>query len=164
MLTKGEPITLANLELATEQELYDYICTHLITQGEKSSNTTGCKYRMEKADGTVLRCAAGCLFTDEQYESVKEAVSKHHLSEDEHGTFAQKLEGSIWSSLVSQGFVPLAHAALIRELQRVHDSNRMITAFMIDSFSKVAKEFNLQPFSLAAWTESIEANKSSTNN
>lgn len=104
-------ITLATLEHATAQQVFDQVAEHLLTQGKRSINTLvewspglsgqPCAYR--GANG--LMCAAGCLIADEEYD----------ICMDRGGS-----EG--WDSLVTQGYAPGTHRALISSLQDLHDS------------------------------------------
>ena len=38
-------ITLATLAQATEQEIFDQVARHLIKQGKRAADGSGCKYR-----------------------------------------------------------------------------------------------------------------------
>lgn len=97
-------ITLSNLSESTEQEVFDWICINLLKQGEKSIilYSSDMHYPMYKnEDG--LKCAAGWLMSDDEYEGKFERVGS-------------------WDNLVSGGHVPSAHEELIRDLQIIHDS------------------------------------------
>ena len=88
-------ITLKTLKDATAQEVFDQVAAHLLTQGQKSEGRDeNCLYR--GPDG--LKCAAGCLIADDEYDN--------------------EMEGRAWS--VTVGFPP-AHSELIRALQFIHD-------------------------------------------
>lgn len=59
----------------TEQEAYEKIRAHFADEGNPfpavKTDEEGyehCVYREEREDGTVARCAVGCLISDEQYE------------------------------------------------------------------------------------------------
>lgn len=99
-------ITLATLHQYSAQEVFDYVCNHLLTQNEKSvdyidptnEDSISCKYRNE--DG--LKCAAGCLIGDEEY--------------------LYEMEGFIWSDMVVEFNVTSEYKSLIRELQKIHDT------------------------------------------
>lgn len=94
-------ITLATLHEATEQEVFDQVATHLLTQNKRSYNEelATCAYR--SPDG--LKCAAGCLIADEEYDL--------------------RWEDATWITLSRErGVVPSTHACLIEELQRIHDN------------------------------------------
>lgn len=95
-------ITLKTLEDATEQEVFNQVANHLLTQNEKSTNTTGvCLYK-SVINGKTLKCAAGCLIGDDEY-----------LSE---------FENNKWIHLGYEGLVPKYHLNLIRDLQCIHDN------------------------------------------
>ena len=88
-------ITLATLPQATAQEVFDQMATHLLTQNEKSAGYLF-RYRLGR-----LKCAAGCLISDDEYK--------------------KSWEGRDWDTLVNLNEAPKAHTDLILELQRIHD-------------------------------------------
>lgn len=95
-------ITLATLPHATEQAVFDQVAAHLLTQKKRALRANDlkvdyCVYRAP--DG--LKCAAGCLISDQEYE--------------------EAMEGLSWSDLVSNELVPSTHASLIADLQSIHD-------------------------------------------
>lgn len=99
-------ITLATLPKATAQEVFEQVKTHMLTQNEKCKDDTFCVYRHVKEDGTVLKCAAGCLIADDEYQ----------------GAFDQRSSfGSSWKNLLQENLVPKEHADLICDLQNIHD-------------------------------------------
>lgn len=51
------------LESMTEQDIFDKVTEHLLTQNQRASNGVLCQYRTENG----LKCAVGCLIPDEQY-------------------------------------------------------------------------------------------------
>lgn len=78
-------------ETMTKQETFTTVVNALRKQGEKSQPTEGhgslcCQYHMEK-DGKVLKCAAGWLIPDDQYDfrfegdTVRVDPSENELSE-----------------------------------------------------------------------------------
>lgn len=91
-------ITLKTLPQATAQEVFDQIATHLLTQNKKSETVGACVYKTQ--DG--LRCAAGCLISDDEFKS--------------------EYNDKRWGYLVNLGFAPSAHWSLIRSMQCIHDS------------------------------------------
>ena len=98
-------ITLATLPQATEQEVFDQIATHLLTQGEKCQDFDNdmnpvCVYR--NSDGQS--CAAGCLIGFGEYRE-------------------ELFEGKGWITLMDKGVVPECHIDLISRLQNIHDNN-----------------------------------------
>jgi hypothetical protein len=92
-------ITLATLEQATAQEVFDQVAKHMLTQKAQCALEDGvCAYRGN--DG--LKCAAGCLISDEEIETYWNVLP--------------------WISLINRGIAPDKHRRLISELQAIHDS------------------------------------------
>lgn len=95
-----------NLDTATEQEVFDHVAKHLLTQGRKSvlpkwngaDDANYCRYKLGP-----LMCAAGCLLEPDQYSAAMESRS--------------------WSDLVRTKRVSAAHEPLISQLQRIHDQH-----------------------------------------
>jgi hypothetical protein len=81
------------------QVVFDKVAEHLLTQKERSEYPVNCAclYRGPKG----LKCAAGCLIPDSDYN--------------------EEMEGKSWSTLVSSGIIPDTNNYLIGRLQRVHD-------------------------------------------
>lgn len=100
-------ITLSNLANATAQEIFNQVCEHLNKQGEPCTvdvdGYPSCRYH----EGD-LRCAAGCLISEEEYQD--RSLYKH--------------EGRGWTYLANMHIVPDNHFSLITDLQRVHDMNK----------------------------------------
>jgi hypothetical protein len=96
-------ITLATLPQATEQQVFDQVSLHLLTQGRKSKKegSAQCRYRYGQ-----LMCAAGCL-----------------ISEDEYRIEFDEGDECYWPQLAEQYLVPAAHLDLITSLQMVHDES-----------------------------------------
>lgn len=100
-------ITLKTLADATEQEVFDQVANHLLTQMKKSEDTrknsydyyVNCLYR--SSDG--LKCAAGCLIADDEYKP--------------------EFEQKDWPSLQEKfpHMITMKHMDLIRQLQDIHD-------------------------------------------
>ena len=90
-------ITLKTLHKATDQQVFDQVATHLLTQLRQAEKNGNCQYRTPGG----LKCAAGCLIADDEY------------SED--------LESNGWSELTASSRVPVAHSSLICSLQNIHD-------------------------------------------
>jgi hypothetical protein len=95
-------ITLKTLPLATREEVKAQIEAHLLAQGEQCTAGASCRYRLVRLDGSVLKCAAGCLIGDDEYD--------------------EGFEGCTWGMLVSEYNLPTSHNDLIQAYQRVHDS------------------------------------------
>lgn len=87
-------------ESMTEQEVFDKVAEHLLTQHRQSLLSSGkCAYRGENG----LMCAAGCLIPDDLYDLSMECLD--------------------WEQLVKNKFIPEhQHYNLIDNLQYVHDS------------------------------------------
>ncbi len=88
-------ITLKTLINASEQEVFDQIAVHLLTQNEKSvdEDDTYCMYHSKSG----LKCAAGCLIADDEYKP--------------------EFENNGWNTLS----VPSFHSDLINSMQTLHD-------------------------------------------
>ena len=102
----------------TEQELFDKVAKHLLTQNKKSLDGEECVYR--SADG--LKCAAGCLIEDSEY-----------------ATF---LENQTWEALVRCGRAKSVHVSLIQDLQLIHDDYE--TEQWPNKLESLAEELNLK--------------------
>jgi hypothetical protein len=90
-------VTVHNLDEATEQDVFDAIARHLLTQREPSASEDGTSCLYFGPDGK--RCAAGCLLTEP----------------------LGKLNDEPWGRLVDAGVAPPHHRALIDRLQTIHD-------------------------------------------
>jgi hypothetical protein len=95
-------ITLKTLPKATAQQVFDQVATHLLTQKRKSklkSDPLECAYRGKGS----LKCAAGCLISDEEYNPA--------------------MEGNGWCRLIREKIAPSKHEQLIYSLQIIHDTH-----------------------------------------
>ena len=114
-------ITLKTLPQATAQEVFDQITQHLLQQGKAAISSTGaCWYRVE-VHGEVLKCAAGCLIADDEYD--------------------ESWENTDWPSLVADKFAPDSHERLIYRMQGIHDCRS--PGKWVRSFHEIAAEFSL---------------------
>lgn len=87
--------------MLTEQQVFDKVAAHLLTQRRKSIDSESwCKYR----DGKGGMCAAGCLIDDAEYTTDMEFHSWNYLY------LAQ-----------NPGVCKIGHVDLVTDLQRVHD-------------------------------------------
>lgn len=93
-------ITLENLSEATAQEVFDQVAKHLLTQRQPSKTGAFCKYRLEN-----LKCAAGCLIADNEYD--------------------EEFEGNNWAALIQFFGITREHGYLIQDLQTIHDSSKV---------------------------------------
>ena len=90
-------ITLSNLKEATKQQVFDRICAHLFTQMMKSETVSGVEECLYKSPNG-LRCAAGCLISDNEYVT--------------------SMEGKYWEDLFPYKKL---HSDLISKMQYLHD-------------------------------------------
>lgn len=112
-------ITLATLPKATEQEVFDQVARHLLTQNAKSSGVrSNCLYLSD--DGK--KCAVGCLIAKDEYHA--------------------GMEGTRWSGLISNHGYPAVHENLISELQKIHDLHGLHE--WKSKLTKLAKDRNLK--------------------
>lgn len=87
----------------TNQEIFDTVVTHLRKQGCKAQSGMLCRYRT----ATNLKCAAGCLIPDEDYD----------------GCFEHKLVTDLDYFL--KRFTS-EQIDLICRLQHIHDKNEVV--------------------------------------
>ena len=81
---------------ATNQEVFDFVAHHLLTQNEKSIRDDQCKYKSQR----TIKCAAGCLISEDNYDT--------------------GFEGLGWNE-VSDKLGMLNHWSLVVDLQGLHD-------------------------------------------
>jgi hypothetical protein len=114
-------IDLETLPTATAQEVYDQVRDHLLKQNAKClidpAKLTGCGYRNKEG----MKCAAGCLIADDEYNP--------------------QWENDTWGILVGDKKVPFAHNELIMALQKVHDFH--YPEFWAEQLKKVAEKHEL---------------------
>ena len=55
----------------TQQQIFDKVATHLLTQGAKSMMGDTCRYRGSNG----AKCAVGCLIKDDHYDPILELRS-----------------------------------------------------------------------------------------
>lgn len=86
------------LKNTTQQEVFDKVASHLLTQNKKSVGAYGaCKYRGDNG----MMCAVGCLIGDDEYSSTWEGMAIRDIMSD------FKISRKIIS--------------LLEELQHIHD-------------------------------------------
>lgn len=117
-------VTLATLAQATEQQVFDQVVTHMLTQKTRSSIDGVCAYR----GFNNKRCAGGCLMDEDEY--------------------APRFEGCTWDVLIQEHGVPTDHQLLIKALQNIHDRTKPeLWAFALYS---LARQFKLNESALDA--------------
>ena len=115
-------ITLKTLPQATAQEVFDQVTQHLLKQGKAARSGTGaCRYRVE-TQGEILKCAAGCLIADDEYN--------------------EKFEGYSWSTLVRLHAITGYHDDLITSLQKMHDT--CLVSEWPERLRQLAADYDLQ--------------------
>lgn len=93
--------------MPTIQETFDTVARHLLTQNARSTLGGSCRYRGECG----LKCAVGCLISDEEYEKIGELIEG--VGFEAVDTRANWLYA--WAN--RSGYAP----RLLFMLQRVHD-------------------------------------------
>jgi len=91
----------------SEQEIFDIVARHLLTQNKKAVNDKGeCVYRGKNG----CKCAAGCLIPDDKYDPSFEGFG---------WSLGLQTKNAALQDLVEA----IGHYALIRKLQLVHDQD-----------------------------------------
>ena len=111
----------------TNQEVYDKVKAHLLTQKAKSISKkyANCKYRMIRS---TKRCAIGCLIPDNLYEKEMEGNA---------------VEGLLHNFPKVKEFFDGVSSNLLDALQSVHDSE--LVKNWPRELEVVAKSYNLTP-------------------
>ena len=104
-------ISLWNLHEATAQQVFDQVATHLLVQNKRSSAPADNGEEAQGISGVCLyrhgdlKCAAGCLIADDEYDP--------------------RMEKKVWNLLLDNalGFnITPKHSDLITRLQKIHDN------------------------------------------
>ena len=121
-------VTLDNLTNSTEQEVFNHVAKHLLTQMKQSRlpNNGQCAYLSE--DGN--KCAAGSLISKEEYIA-RNIAQKNSVD---------------WGTLIYNCVVPSDHRGLIEPLQIIHDCRKPNE--WLTELNDLAKKCNLTPFNL----------------
>lgn len=95
-----------------KQEIFNTVARHLMAQNERAKNpeeagVAGCRYRLLK-DGKMLKCAIGCLISDE-----------HYIEEIIEGLRAG--EPRVIDALMGSGYPGEEFGPFYLDLQQVHD-------------------------------------------
>lgn len=111
----------------TNQEVYDKVKAHLLTQNAKSISSNGmCKYRMQRS---TKKCAIGCLIPDALYSKDIEGEGVYTLAQDEE--------------LGLKDFFADVSIDLLVDLQCMHDGNKVSSWPTV--LKEIAKEYDLNP-------------------
>lgn len=92
----------------TPQQIFDKVCIHLFTQGERSIKDEKCLYRGPKGRS----CAVGCLISDKDYRA--------DMDEEDGGMTARRLV-KVYTHLPIWF---IENSELLSWLQSEHDENR----------------------------------------
>ena len=114
-------VTIENLDTSAEQEVFDMITNHLLTQNEKciedvNNDTNSCKYKLGH-----LKCAAGCLIPEDKYN--------------------YNFENKEWI-VIANRLGLTQHEDLITSLQYIHDYYKVEE--WRDCLINLAKQYNLK--------------------
>lgn len=97
--------------MLTAKEIFDKVKNHLLLQGQRARLGVRCVYR-HQADSEVLKCAVGCLISDETYSSEIEGT----LITD------TTLRSDVLKDILRlNGVDGVANRELLEDLQEVHD-------------------------------------------
>jgi hypothetical protein len=122
--------TMDQLDSMGPQGVFNFVAAHLLRQRRRALNREGqCQYRAH--DGSM--CAVGCLIPDAYYDRSME------------GRYVSDLAGCLHATQIGVrlGRFMLRHAALLDELQRVHD--RCETPTWREHLVTVALRYGLNP-------------------
>lgn len=64
-------ITLSIINQFSVQEVFEFICKHLLKQNKRSTSGLMCRYRDEENN----KCAVGCLISNEEYNMAIEGTN-----------------------------------------------------------------------------------------
>lgn len=113
-------ITTHNIHLHSAQEVFDFICTKVVEQGQAARNERGeCAYRGHYD----LKCAAGHLITDEDYQIIRVIRLGHEpgqISNFNDRVF--QVLGWVKTDTKHGDWKDYAHADVAYRLQVAHDS------------------------------------------
>ena len=105
----------------TQQQIFDKVATHLLTQGAKSMMGDTCRYRGSNG----AKCAVGCLIKDDHYDPILELRSSR-------------------SELVKEALIKSKvdiHTELLVKLQYIHDHMQCVA--WDSELQNLAKTYNL---------------------
>jgi len=113
--------------MLTPQQIFDKVATHLLKQNAKSFDPNyGCLYRSKDN----LKCAVGCLFSDQDYRPVYEGLGIDYLIK----------YNLLPNNTLKKLFI--CNKSLLQELQVCHDS--VPVCEWKTNLATIAKKFNLE--------------------
>jgi hypothetical protein len=124
-----------NTTLQERQEVFDKVATHLIKQDQKSQTAGLCLLR-KNLNGKILKCALGCLISDEAYYF---ALEREYLLSISHRKVLEqsKVPGIVES--VKKSCPEMW--SLLHELIQIHDQSS--PSRWKDNLQRVAEMFKL---------------------
>jgi hypothetical protein len=125
----------------TDQEMFDKVATHLLTQKIRAHDGSGCKYRTLEG----LRCAAGCLLPDWVDTKAFEGVSLRPLGLEAPEFTSDYLsrERALRKAFFDDAGVSPGQVTLLRALQVVHDGAH--PEYWLKELGLLARTFKLSP-------------------
>ena len=128
-----------NITPLTNQELFDRVATHLLTQGERARGVDSCLYRTHYG----LSCAVGGVIPDDLYHPGIERTPAKVLAS---GNYSDKMAHRNIPQETKDGLATLlgkANPDLIDCLQAAHDTSDPENWWT--ELEKIANRFNLDP-------------------
>lgn len=104
------------------RETFDRVHDHLMEQGRRSvkdAYPSLCVYRLNQPEGPPLRCAVGCLISDEAYDPEMEGQGVVHTSVGDDGRW----HGHRLADALNKSGIPAfgEMKLMLIDLQKVHD-------------------------------------------
>lgn len=142
--------------MKTLQEIFDIVSTHLLKQDRQAREGVDqegfgqgiCRYRSPAG----LKCAVGCLITDEQYNPIMEKAGSlinfdsMQLAELEGYTESSRTQGAreVLAALTANGIDVTAQTVqdLLNRLQALHDNSQPNR--WKDELQRVAADYSLK--------------------
>lgn len=121
----------------TNQELFEKVAQHLLTQQRRASFGGTCWYY---AKG--LRCAVGCLFPEEINTTPFEGVSLRELVDTTRESSSQKPKLKLLAKALQEAGVKEEQYQLLRHLQQIHDDTSV--EFWREHLITLSKEYQLK--------------------
>jgi hypothetical protein len=106
----------------TNQELFDKIATHLITQNEKAVDSKGhCVY----LNHAGKKCAVGCLFDETTYSKKFEGITICYFIEFKNFLPDQQRKVIAIQKALEIAGIEINQYPLLSDLQKIHDTTHI---------------------------------------
>lgn len=114
--------------ILTEQEIFNTVARHLLTQKERAVEGSRCSYRNAKG----LKCAVGCLISDDVYNATFFHYEGQSIS-------SSKIPDAVLAS------IGIHHndVGFVRSLQRLHDDSESHPLHWKEDLATFAKAHSL---------------------